>query len=51
MVPGFSTCLLTVQVDKISPEFVTMSLRGECITGPDGWATKMPEDPEPIEAS
>lgn len=41
--------LLTVQLEKLSPEVVTMSLRGECITGPDGWATSMSEDPEPIE--
>lgn len=43
--------LLTVQVEKLTPEVVTMSIRGDCVTGPDGWATSMPEEPEPIEPS
>jgi hypothetical protein len=43
--------LLTVQVEKLTPEVVTMSIRGECVTGPDGWATSMSEEPEPIEPS
>ena len=43
--------LLTVQVEKLAPEVVTMSIRGECVTGPDGWATSMSQEPEPIEPS
>jgi hypothetical protein len=43
--------LLTVQVEKLSPDVVTMSIRGDCVTGPDGWATSMSEEPEPLEPS
>lgn len=41
--------LLTVQVEKYSPDVVTMSDRGDCITRPDGWATGKAEEPESIE--
>lgn len=43
--------LLTVQVEKLTPDVVTMSIRGDCVTGPDGWATSMSEEPEPFEPS